>query len=175
MARVRNTDAYLRARELFVEGLPLERIPAALKKEGFVRYTGSTIKRWKAEAKTDGDDWNAAAEEHLQRTVEAKAQLINFHEGWAIKILEAAKKFLEKIEDDDSPKHVDANALAKLIDLVEKLQKWQDRSKLDESEAVRVLFDVMMTDRELAPILKKKWESILKQVDERMKGKGKGK
>lgn len=173
MGRIRNTDAYLRARGLFVEGLPLERIPAALKKEGFALYNLSTIKRWKAEALQDGDDWNAAGEEHLQKTVEAKAQLTSFHEDWAVKVMEAAKKFLEKIEESDSPKHVDANALAKLVDLVEKLQKWQNRSRLDESEAVQVLFEVMMSDRELAKILKKKWQAILKQVDERMKGKGK--
>jgi len=169
MARVIDVDAYRRARQLYIELKNMNLVSDKLRQEGYATYGRSTLFRWKAEALEEGDDWEAAAEKFDKEYVKAKAQLRGFNEQWALRLVEAAEKFIEKIGVE--PKHVDANALTKLLNQAERLRQAQNKSKYGESEVVRELFDLLTAHPKIGPLVRQEWKTLLDRLDKRMKDK----
>jgi len=167
MARVKDYDALRRARQLFLEFRNMNAVADILRKEGFAHYGRSTLFEWKAEAKSEGDDWDEAGHEYDRDFAEAKAKMSGFNERWSHDLDDIAQTI--KTTLDQKPKWTDINAIIKLLKQVEAMRKASQHSELEESEAIRELFDCMMEDHELAPILRRKWADILARVEKRMK------
>lgn len=171
MPRVKDYNALRRARQLFLEFRNMNAVASMLKKEGFATYGRSTLFEWKADALKEGDDWDEAGRKHDKDFAESRAKMSGFNERWSLDLADLAKTIQATL--DAKPKWTDINAIIKLLDKVESMRKASQKSGLEESEAISELFDVMLEDHELAPILRRKSVAILEKVESRMKDRKK--
>jgi ubiquinone biosynthesis protein Coq4 len=81
-------------------------------------------------------------------------------------MLEKVKK---KVEESDKPDAQSLYAIRGILDSIAKLKKNMDKSSIDDNDVVQALFDVMMADPEMAPLIKRKWDTLLEKAAQQMR------
>jgi hypothetical protein len=155
-----NPEVKIEARLLYLQYQNDEQVAAHLK------IKTSTVSRWRRQAE---GEWEQEAKQFDKNYAADMATLKGFEFTWAVNLVSMLEKVKKKVEESDKPDAQSLYAIRGILDSIAKLKKNMDKSKLDDNDTVQAMLDVMMADPELEPILKRKWNSLLEKVEQRLK------
>jgi transposase-like protein len=149
-----------KARQLYLDYQADDQVAEELK------IPPSTVSRWRRKA---NGEWEKDAKEFSRNYAADRAKLKEFEFTWAINLVTMLEKVKDKVEASEQPDAQSLYAIRGILDSISKLKKNMDKTKIDDNDAVQALFDVMMADPEMAPLIKRKWKTLLEKATQQLK------
>jgi hypothetical protein len=155
-----NPEVKIEARLLYLQYQNDEQVAAHLK------IKTSTVSRWRRQAE---GEWEQEAKQFDKNYAADMATLKGFEFTWAVNLVSMLEKVKKKVEESDKPDAQSLYAIRGILDSIAKLKKNMDKSSIDDNDVVQALFDVMMADPEMAPLIKRKWDTLLEKAAQQMR------
>jgi hypothetical protein len=167
-----DVELYARARDTYIKTGNLSKTLKYLKTNGYViSYT--TLRRWKNESE---GEWDQAKSEYVKSLSELSVQVRDLHDQLLVELIEQKEKIrkrLERSSKDEKGLYSQAIfAYDKIINRIMILMKMRQNQDVGKERYITAWMDVLFEEEVIGPELVKRYDSLLKKVDAKLKKNG---